>query len=198
MNKSEPIVPQRRTQAERRAETKAALLSAARELFTSKGFAETGTPELVAKAGVTRGALYHHFDNKTDLFAALAAQEAQAIAVSIDEATRDVDDPQDAMVTGTNAYFDAMAVPGRAKLLLSDAPSILGHDRALELTRPKGSEELKDGLRQSIPELDDPDLDALTDVLSAAFDRAALEIAEGSAREPYVNALFMLVGKALA
>ena len=80
----------RRTQAERRAETRARLLAAARELFVEQGFAETGTPELVSKAGVTRGALYHHFMDKTDLFRALARQEAQAIGTTIDETTRDI------------------------------------------------------------------------------------------------------------
>lgn len=196
MNTKQPAI--RRTQAERRAETKAALLAAARALFVDKGFAETGTPELVAKAGVTRGALYHHFEDKTDLFRALATLEAQAIGEHIDETTRDVSDPEEAMVVGTNAYFDAMAVPGRAKLLLSDAPSILGHTEALALTKPEGSEGLKEGLRAAIPEMSEAHLDAMTNVLSAAFDRAALEIAQGSKRGPYVDALFTLVVKAMA
>ena len=198
MTKPKETTTRRRTQAERRAETKARLLAAARDLFVARGFAETGTPELVEKAGVTRGALYHHFEDKTDLFRALAIEEAQAIGTAIEETTRDIEDPEEAMVVGTNAYFDAMAVPGRAKILLSDAPSILGYAEALALTKPEGSEGLKDGLRQAIPELSEPDLDALTNVLSAAFDRAALEIAEGSERGPYVNALFTLIGKTLA
>lgn len=198
MDDLKSVKPKRRTQEERRAETRAALLSAARELFVRQGFSETGTPEIVAKAGVTRGALYHHFEDKTDLFRALATQEAQAIAALIEETTRDVDDPQRAMVVGTNAYFDAMAVPGRAKLLLSDASSVLGYSEALTLTKPEGSEGLRQGLRQAIPELNKADLDALTNVLSAAFDRAALEISEGAEREPYVNALFTLIGKAMA
>lgn len=187
-----------RTQAERRAETRARLMAAARDLFVTKGFSETGTPELVKRAGVTRGALYHHFADKTDLFRAVAIEEAGAIGEAIELATKDIDDPEDAMVIGTNAYFDAMAIPGRAKILLSDAASILGYSQALALTKPAGSEGLKEGLRHAIPELADADLVALTNVLSAAFDRAALEIAEGADRKPYVNALFTLVGKAMA
>jgi len=198
MTKPNDAPVKRRTQADRRAETKASLLAAARELFVDKGFAETGTPELVRKAGVTRGALYHHFEDKTDLFRALAKQEAQAIGLAIEEATRDIEDPEEAMAVGTNAYFDAMAVTGRAKILLSDASSILGYSEALALTKPQGSEGLKAGLRQAIPKLSEPELDAFTNVLSAAFDRAALEIAAGSDREPYVNALFTLIGKAMA
>lgn len=188
----------RRTQAERRAETKAALLKAARKLFLEKGYDQTGTPEIVATAGVTRGALYHHFEDKKDLFRALAAQEAEAVAHLIDERTRDIDDPQEGMIEGSNAYFDAMADPGRAKLLLSDAPSILGFVDAVALTKQQGSEELKDGLRQAMPDLSEPDLVALTNVLSAAFDRAALEISEGAERTSYVNALLTVIGKTMS
>ena len=68
----------------------------------------------------------------------------------------------------------------------------------MSLTKSEGSEGLKEGLRQAIPELEEDDLVALTNVLSAAFDRAALEIAEGSDRGPYVKALFKLIEKAMA
>jgi AcrR family transcriptional regulator len=196
---TKPDAPsKRRTQAERREETRAALLAAARELFVEKGFAETGTPELVSKAGVTRGALYHHFEDKTDLFRALAVEEARAISAIIEERTQGSEDPEEAMVAGSNAYFDAMAIPGRAKILLSDAPSILGFSEADALTRPEGEKSLKDGLRHAIPSLGEADLDALTSVLAAAFNRAALAIAEGADREPYVNALLTLVRKAMS
>ena len=62
---------ERRTQAERRAATRAALLSAARPLFAERGYEAVSSEEIVAAAGVTRGALYHHFDGKRGLFAAV-------------------------------------------------------------------------------------------------------------------------------
>ena len=192
MNTPEPIKT-RRTHAERRAETKASLLSAARELFIEKSFAHTATPEVVKKAGVTRGALYHHFVDKTDLFRAVVEIESQAIAVAIEQATLDAADPDEAMVIGTNAYFSAMAVPGRAKILLIEAPAILGQEEALEFNKHQGSEQLKDGLRETKPELNAAELDALSNVLSSAFDRAALEIARGGDQQSYVKALFLLI-----
>lgn len=183
----------RRSQSERRAQTQTRLLDAARELFVDQGFARTSLPELVEKAGVTRGALYHHYRNKEDLFRAVAEREAEAIFETINTATATISDPSEAMAIGTNAYFDAMLVPGRVKLLLSDAPSIMGHDAALELTQSQGSVSLKQGLGRTLPTLSEDDLLALTDIVSAAFDRAALKIAEGEDRESYTQAVFKVI-----
>ncbi|MEO1420828.1 MAG: helix-turn-helix domain-containing protein, partial [Pseudomonadota bacterium] len=138
-----PKEPMRRSQADRRAETRAKLLTAARDLFVELGFAETPTPEIVRRAGVTRGALYHHFTDKADLFRALVEEEAEAIATHIDRETHDVSDPEEAMVIGSNAFFEAMLAPGRVRLLLEEAPAILGHSDAVALTRANGSEELR-------------------------------------------------------
>ncbi|MEL6640196.1 MAG: helix-turn-helix domain-containing protein [Pseudomonadota bacterium] len=188
----------RRTQAERRAETRALLLRTARRLFLEKGYDRTGMPELVKEAGLTRGALYHHFDDKRDLFLAIAKQDAESIGQHIDAATREVTDPEEAMSVGTQAYFDAMAVPGRAQILLSLAPAILGSKDAKALTAQEGSAELRDGLANAMPDIDTATLDALTDVLSAAFDRAGFEIAHGADREAYTKALFHIIGSLLA
>ncbi|ABG33597.1 TetR/AcrR family transcriptional regulator [Roseobacter denitrificans] len=187
----------RRSQADRRAETRAKLVAAARDLFTEVGFAETPTPEIVRRAGVTRGALYHHFADKSDLFRALVKEEAQAISVHIDRETRDVADPEQAMLIGSNAFFEAMLVPGRVRLLLEEAPAVLGHSDAVALTRANGSEELHDGLTRALPEHSTAHIDALTNLLSAAFDRAALEIAYGADRVIYTEAMLHLVGEVL-
>ncbi|MEO1110518.1 MAG: TetR family transcriptional regulator [Pseudomonadota bacterium] len=189
--------PARRSQADRRAETRAKLIDAARELFVETGFADTATPDIVHKAGVTRGALYHHFKDKTDLFRALAEEEAKAIADHIDRATHDIADPELAMQTGSDAFFEAMLVPGRVRLLMEEAPAVLGHTSAVALTRANGSAELREGLTRALPDASQARIDALTNLLSAAFDRAALEIAYGGDPSAYKAAMHQLVGQVL-
>ena len=187
----------RRSQADRRAETRAKLLAAARALFVELGFADTATPDIVRKAGVTRGALYHHFKDKTDLFRALAEEEAQAISAHIDRETRDIIDPERAMRGGSEAFFDAILEPGRVRLLMEEAPAVLGHSAAVALTRANGSEELRDGLTRALPKHSPEHIDALTNLLSAAFDRAALEIVYGGDPMAYKEAMHQLVAEVL-
>jgi AcrR family transcriptional regulator len=99
----------RRTQADRSAQTRTALVTAARELFAEKGFAATSRDEIAARAGVTRGALYHHFDSKTAL--ASAALDGTGV--------------RDQLHRGCRAYMDACADPTVARILV-DAPAVLG------------------------------------------------------------------------
>lgn len=185
--------PPQRTQAERREATRSKLIDVARELFVTKGYAETGTPEIAAAADVTRGALYHHFADKTDLFRAVCAREAGFVGTSINDATANIDDAASALIAGSLAYFDAMSVPGRAALLLVEAPAVVGHVEAANLG--VGRAQLREGVAQALLDAGATEINALTDILSAAFDRTALAIAEGGDKNAYVNAMLRLVDR---
>ena len=116
-----------RSNRDRTEATREALIAAARARFVSEGFAETSTPAIVADAGVTRGALYHHFEDKRDLFLAVVEREAEAVANRI--GTVGVDrplSPREVLFEGSRAYLEAMRVPGRTRLLLIEAPAVLG------------------------------------------------------------------------
>jgi AcrR family transcriptional regulator len=171
-------------------------MDAARALFVAKGYAETGTPEIVAAAGVTRGALYYHFADKTELFRAVCAREAEAVGQAIDAATHDLRDAGQALTVGTVAYLDAMSVPDRSRLLLLDVPAVLGHGEAAELTLGEGHAQLRKGLAQAWPDAGDDEINATTDILSAAFDRTALAIAQGGDRTTYLEAMLKIVERA--
>src|SRR5690349_1247318 len=76
-------VSTRRTQAERTAATRAVLIDAGRKLFADKGFNDVSTQAIVTAAGVTRGALYHQFDDKVGLFAAVYEQVEKQLVEDI-------------------------------------------------------------------------------------------------------------------
>lgn len=179
----------------RRAAMRERLIAAARALFSEKGYAETSTPEIVKAAEVTRGALYHHFDGKEALFRAVAEAEAQAVTKAIEAAAKV---PGGAgLKAGSRAFFAAMAVPGRARILLVDGPAVLGAAAMDEIDAGGGRSALRAGLAAAGTGLDEGELDALAAVMSAAFDRAALAISEGAETAPYEAAMAALMRAAI-
>jgi AcrR family transcriptional regulator len=123
----------RETQVERSARTRAALLKGARELFAAQGFAQTGREEIAERAGVTRGALYHHFASKTEVAAAVVDElEAELVDLVVGAALAG-DGVREQLHLGCRAYMDACADPAMARIL-ADAPAVLGLEacRALD------------------------------------------------------------------
>jgi AcrR family transcriptional regulator len=180
--------------AERTRATRTALLDAARALFLEKGYADTGTPELVARAGVTRGALYHHFRDKQALFRAVIAREAAAVAQEIDAAATAAASAVDALQRGSKAYFAAIRAPGRARLLLLDGPAVLGTAEMRRIDLETGGQELRRGLAEALgPEVTATELDVRADLISAMFDRAALAVEAGGEAAVYETALAELL-----
>jgi AcrR family transcriptional regulator len=185
----------RRSNQERTDATRAALITAARRLFVEKSFAETSTTEIVAAAKVTRGALYHHFEDKRALFHAVVEQEAAAVAAEIDAAAPATEPVREALVKGGEAFLEAMARDGRTRLLLIDGPAVLGRAAMDEIDSRNGARTLREGLAAAIGngEIAPLPLDALTALLSAAFDRAALGIEENGNAEVYCVVLSALI-----
>jgi AcrR family transcriptional regulator len=122
--------PPRRTQAERTAATRALLIGAARKLFADKGFADVSTQAIVAAAGVTRGALYHQFDDKANLFAAVYEEVERDLVAEIAQqiTTAQPLDPLEAMRMGARLFLDLCAAPDVQQIVLIDAPAVLGWD----------------------------------------------------------------------
>jgi AcrR family transcriptional regulator len=125
----------RRTQAERAAETRDALIAAARPLFAAQGFAEAALETIVRAAGVTRGALYHHFADKTELFAAVFEQVEAEVAAQMGEAiaASGQTDPVEVMRLGAGFWLDACSDPEVQRIVLVDAPAVLGWTRWTEI-----------------------------------------------------------------
>ena len=181
-----------RSNRERTDATRTALLDAARRLFVEKGYAETATPDIVTAAGVTRGALYHHFPDKKALFRAVVEREAGEVAADIEARSAEASSAREALLQGASAYFDAMAAPGRTRLLLKEAPA------QADLDSGNGEDPAESSLKVGLSHLLEgaallPLLDPLTVLISAAFERAAIAIDNGGSRKDYEAAIAALI-----
>src|SRR5262245_34368391 len=131
-----PSSPGRR-EAEARA-TREALIEAALALFTERGYAGVGTEEIVARAKVTRGALYHHFEDKRDLFRAVFERVEGDLMERIGATMEGAQDPWDLMVRGMRAFLDACEEPAVKQIALLDAPAVLGWEEWREIDNRHG------------------------------------------------------------
>lgn len=178
-----------RTQQDRRAATQSALLRTARALFAARGFAAVGAPEIAEAAGVTRGAITHHYADKTGLFRAVVQAEAQAVSAAL----ADLPDGPEALRDGTRLWFRQMQDPGRVRILLIDGPAVLGAAAMARIDAETGGGTLAQALVHALPDRAPAEMAALGDILSAGFDRAALRIAEGAEPALYQAAIEALV-----
>ena len=123
------------TQAERTEATRGRLITTARRLFAEKGFAATSTEEILSEAAVSRGALYHHFPSKTDLFQATFEQVEDELTAQVLEAAAagGETDPMRLLQLGFDAFLDQCVNPEVQRIVMLDGPTVLGWDLWHEL-----------------------------------------------------------------
>ena len=116
----------RRSQQDRSRATRAALVTTARGLFAERGYAQVPAEEIVTAAGVTRGALYHHFADKRQLFRAVFEELEAELTAEIAAAITAAPDRSAGMVAGLSRFLDVCQRPEVAQIALTDAPAVLG------------------------------------------------------------------------
>jgi AcrR family transcriptional regulator len=122
------------SQAERRAETVGAILAVAEKLFGTHGFAATSIDDIAARAGVAKGAVYHHFVSKEEIFTrVLEGVQAKLAAAPPPEALRKIRDPLDQIIGGVLHYLIAATQPGVKQILLIDGPVVIGWSKWREI-----------------------------------------------------------------
>lgn len=190
MDVKRPAPRRPRTKAAQREETNAALIDAARELFAARGYAGVGTEEIVRRAGVTRGALYHHFrGGKEELFRAVLVQLSAETVQRIAQAATAIEDPWEALVVGSEAFLDASVTPEVQRIMLIDGPSVLGWDHWRAIDADFGFGLLQGAVKRAMDagRLLPASPNAVTHVLAGALDEAAMVVARaddpGAARE---------------
>lgn len=122
-----------RRKAEQSEATRGALVAAARELFAERGYGAVGTEEIVRAAGVTRGALYHHFGGKRDLFQSVYEEVEAELVQRIATEAMTAADPLEALAAGAHAVLEACEDPAVQRIALMDAPSVLGWEAWREI-----------------------------------------------------------------
>jgi AcrR family transcriptional regulator len=172
-------VTTRRTQAERTSATRRALLDAARVQFAEKGFAGTGREQVAAAAGVTRGALYHHFGTKEGLFRAVVEELEAGLAEQVATAAMAGADPVDELRRGCLAFLDACLEPAVRRIVLLEAPVVLGWDAWREIDARYGLALVRSGLSGALDQirLNPGSVDPLAHLLLGALNEAALLVA---------------------
>jgi len=181
--------------------TRAALVTSARELFAARGYADVATEEIVRSAGVTRGALYHQFADKQELLAAvfeeIEGELLQELVVRMEGAA--TTDPLEALRIGAASFLQACTRPEVHRVVLLDAPSVLGWERWREIGWRYGMGLTEGALQAAIDagQIADQPVRPLAHLLLGALDEAALYVARAPdpdlAREQMGTALGRLL-----
>jgi AcrR family transcriptional regulator len=170
----------KKTKAQQREETTAALIAAARRLFAERGYAAVGTEEIVRQAGVTRGALYHHFRRgKEELFQAVLVQVSAETMRAVAARASQAGDPWEELVTGIDTFLDVCTTPDVQQIMLIDGPSVLGWDvwRAIDADHGLGLLETAVQAAMDAGKLISGSARAIAQVLLGALDEAAMVVA---------------------
>ena len=167
-------------QAERSEATRTARIATARRLFAGRGYAAVGTEEIVRAAGVTRGALYHHFAGKRELFEAVYEEVESGLMQQISTTVlSSAEDPLQALHAGAEAFLDACEDPAVQRIALVDAPSVLGWERWREIGMRYGLGLVQASVQAAIEagQIEQQPVVPLAHLLLGAIDEGAMLIA---------------------
>ena len=193
---SKQMIVKPRRKAEQSEQTRRLLLDVARELFAERGYAGTATEEIVQRAGVTRGALYHQFRDKEDLFRAVYEEVEYELAQKIVDGLRarltSGADAWEQIRAGNEAFLDACLDPAVQRIALLDAPSVLDAASRREINQ-YGLGLIRRGLEMAIEQglIDPQPIEPTAHLLRAVLNEAALLLArspDSSAVRPEIGA----------
>ncbi|MFC9271878.1 TetR/AcrR family transcriptional regulator [Streptomyces zhihengii] len=165
--------------ARQREQTRQALLGEGRRLFSERGYADVGLAEIVAAAGVTKGALYHHFEGKTELFRAVLEEAQQEVARRVETAAGAHDDLWDQLLAGCQEFLTAATDPGVQRVMLVDGPAVLGWSTWRALDEAASARHLAEALTALVDAgvIPRQPVAPLAHLLSGAMNEAALWLA---------------------
>ena len=176
--------PRATSRATKGADTRATLIAVARQLFGARGFADTSLDDVVAEAGVTKGALYHHFRGKEDLFAAVYEVVQRDVSDRVvTEFLRP--DPWEALQVGCELWIEAHLDPAVQRIVMRDARSALGWETVRDVEARYSAVSLRGVLRRAVRVgiIEPLPLRPLALVLSGALTEACFYVADAEDRD---------------
>jgi AcrR family transcriptional regulator len=162
--------------------TRGTLIKVARELFTELGYADTPTEEIVRRAGMTRGALYHQYKDKRDLFRAVFETVEHELNAKVTRAVMRETDPRAQLRAGLNAFLDACLDPGVRRIVVLEGPAVLGLQTWRTIDDGYSFTQVRMALQVLVAAglLADQPVDALAHLVVGALNQAALAMAVAS------------------
>jgi AcrR family transcriptional regulator len=171
------------SQDQRRAATVAAILKAAGHLFTAHGFDATSIDDIAGRAGVAKGAVYHHFKSKEQILARVFEQMTAALATEVVSAAAAGTSILDRFERGTLRYLTSIAGDKFRRVLLVDGPAVLGWEKWREIdARHFGGSMQAPMDRKRLARMSPRELEAIGRLVSGAISEAALVCAASAHR----------------
>ncbi|MDZ4764005.1 MAG: helix-turn-helix domain-containing protein [Chloroflexota bacterium] len=186
--------------AEQREQTIRTLVASAREQFAERGYAGVALEDIVAAAGVTRGALYHHFDGKEGLFRAVLDDVGREVGAHIEAVADAEPDQWRALMVGCHAFLEVALDARIARIMLIDAPAVLGWETWRQIDEQNAMRLLREQLAAlaDAGTIHTPSVEALAHLLSGAMNELALWIAGSSTPEDTLSAALDALDAVLA
>lgn len=174
------------TQSERRAATRTSLITSAEKLFVNQGFEGTSTDDILAAAGVSRGAMYYHFPTKRDVFEAVFVATSDGAIRRSGRAAKKSESPLESLINACLSWLKEVRKPQIATILIDQAPQVLGWERARDLEAETSLGLMTAGLKAAneAGEIDVPSIELSARFLNAVLAEAALVALHSSRRVP--------------
>lgn len=179
-------------QRDRSNATQASLIAGARAAFAENGYGATSTPALAKATGISRGALYHHYEDKKALFRAVVEAIQIDVFNAIEERSVTANDPIDGLKLGSRAFLEAASKPDFVRIVMMEGPAVLGFEEWRDIERDTGVQSLIDGIAHAVNEgvIDAPSVDIMASLLSGALNEGILVLFEQGGGPEILNQVY--------
>ncbi len=167
-------------QQDRSTATQTTLIDGARRAFLENGFAGTSTPALAKATGVSRGALYHHYEDKKALFRAVVETIQMEVFEAIEKRAVGANDPIEGLKQGSRAFLEEASKPEFVRIVMMEGPSVLGFNDWRAIERRTGVQSLIEGLEFAVDQgaIDVPSAEIMAALLSGALNEGIMTLFE--------------------